>query len=112
MGFLVLLFCKHNTFFWIKGVVKQRDAERERLRKELHRLREQCHEKNSLHGHVEDNTSTLDSIQSGDLESIEVRMAESNQLIHDYYYFLFVAGKSDGKRKLTGPKHDKTICIK
>lgn len=54
--------------------MKQSDAEREILRKELHRLREQCHEKASLHGHNTDldNTSTLESVQSGDLESIEV----------------------------------------
>lgn len=66
----------------LQGVVKQRDAERERLRKELHRLREQCHERNSLHGHVEDNTSTLDSIQSGDLESIEVRVKELKLIVY------------------------------
>lgn len=46
------------------------------LRKEVHRMREQCHEKTMLHTHYvpteTENMPNLDSTQSGDLESIEV----------------------------------------
>lgn len=72
MFLCVFLITYITVVIVMQGVVKQRDSERERLRKEVHRLREQCHERNSLHSHMEDNTSALDSIQSGDLESIEV----------------------------------------
>lgn len=46
------------------------------LRKEIHRMREQCHEKSMLHSHYipteVENMSNVDVTQSGDLESIEV----------------------------------------
>ncbi|XP_017784842.1 PREDICTED: rho guanine nucleotide exchange factor 11 isoform X2 [Nicrophorus vespilloides] len=58
----------------VKGV----EEDRENLRKELHRTREQLHEKCSLHGPVIDDDSTqLDSTQSGDLESIEESPTET-----------------------------------
>ncbi|KAF5297373.1 hypothetical protein FQR65_LT01303 [Abscondita terminalis] len=55
------------------SIIKYRDEERERLRKELQRTREQLHEKLSLHGpqNLDGDCSGVDSAQSGDLESIE-----------------------------------------
>lgn len=90
---------RNYTALFFQGVVKQRDAERERLRKELHRLREQCHEKNSLHSHVEDNASTLDSIQSGDLESIEVSIDRDNREVAKQLNVFFAFRKVRRKMK-------------
>lgn len=62
--------------------MKQRDEERERLRKELQRTREQLHEKLSLHGpqNTDVDYSNMDMTQSGDLESIEVSFIMNNCL--------------------------------
>ncbi|XP_065161980.1 rho guanine nucleotide exchange factor 11 isoform X3 [Atheta coriaria] len=57
------------------SLTKQRDEEMEKMRKELHRLREQLHEKSNLHAPQPNQYDSEESVhhesQSGDLESIE-----------------------------------------
>ena len=57
------------------SIMKYRDEERERLRRELQRTREQLHEKLSLH---EPENPEIDMTQSGDLESIEESPTEND----------------------------------
>lgn len=70
--------------------MKQGDAEREMLRRELHRLREQCHENSLLHGHVVSEVdNSIESTQSGDLEKIEVRF--ENQFSRVFTYLSLIS---------------------
>ncbi|KAK4873317.1 hypothetical protein RN001_015346 [Aquatica leii] len=62
------------------SIIEYRDKEREWLRKEIQRTREQLHEKLSVHGpqNLETDYSAVDSTQSGDLESIEESPTEND----------------------------------
>lgn len=67
------MFLKYILLF--QSDLKQVEEERDRLRKELHRMRERLHEEQMLHGPSEENVSSSPTPETQpDLDSIKVRI--------------------------------------